>query len=80
MKLREPKLNGYPSALIEDCKKYLGLAPYNTFTNTNVGSVPEINVNVDGIDVNPKIENIDDSTYNFTVVLDNLEFISDKKK
>lgn len=37
MKLREPKLNGYPSALIEDCKKYLGLAPYNTFTNTNVG-------------------------------------------
>ena len=37
MKLREPKLNGYSSTLIEDCKKYLGLAPYNTFTNINVG-------------------------------------------
>lgn len=36
MKLREPKLSGYSSALIEDCKKYLGLAPYNTFTNINV--------------------------------------------
>ena len=39
MKLREPKLEHYSSALIEDCKKYLGLAPYNTFTNINVGDI-----------------------------------------
>ncbi len=37
MKLREPKLNGYSSALIEDCKKYLGLVPYNTYNSIVVG-------------------------------------------
>lgn len=27
------RLDGYDGALIEDCKKYLGIAPYNTSTN-----------------------------------------------
>lgn len=31
------KLSRYPGALIEDCKKYLGIAPYNTYSNIVIG-------------------------------------------
>lgn len=27
------KLSSYSGALIDDCKKYLGIAPYNTYSN-----------------------------------------------
>ena len=53
--------------VVKDGKYYL------TFTNTNVGSVPEIKVKVNGSEVTPTIENVDDSTYKFVVVLDNLD-------
>lgn len=30
-------LSKYQSALIDDCRKFLGLAPYNTYNNIVVG-------------------------------------------
>lgn len=53
--------------VVKDGKYYL------TFTNTNVGSVPEIKVKVNGREVTPTIENVDDITYKFVVELDNLD-------